>query len=72
MWHDREPEAVMDPESQLRHGLLARTLFETLRDAGEPLAPKDALARAAGRVALNERELSRDASGFPRFDHYLR
>jgi hypothetical protein len=26
----------------------------------------------AGRVALNERELSRDASGFPRFDHYLR
>ena len=62
----------MDPESQLRHGLLARTLFETLRDAGEPLAPKDALARVEGRVALNERELSRDASGFPRFDHYLR
>jgi hypothetical protein len=40
MWHDRGPEAVMDPESQFRHGLLARTLFETLRDAASRWPPR--------------------------------
>jgi hypothetical protein len=35
MWHDRGVEAAMNPESRVRRGLLARTLFETLRDAGE-------------------------------------
>lgn len=62
----------MNPEPQIRRGLLTRTLFETLRDAGGPLAPKDALAHVASQVPLNERELSRDPSGFPRYDHYLR
>jgi 5-methylcytosine-specific restriction enzyme B len=65
-------EAGMNPEPQVRRGLLARALFETLRDAGGPLAPKDALAAVASRVSLNERELSHDPSGFPRYDQYLR
>ncbi len=62
----------MDLESQVRHGLLTRTLFETLRDAGGPLAPKDALARVTNRVSLNKQELSHNASGFPRYKTYLR
>ncbi|MBA2472573.1 MAG: AAA family ATPase [Pseudonocardiales bacterium] len=62
----------MNPEPQVRRGLLARTLFETLRDAGEPLAPKDALARVTNRVPPNNQELSHNASGFPRYETYLR
>jgi hypothetical protein len=38
-------EAGMNPEPQVRRGLLARALFETLRDAGGPRAPKDAFDR---------------------------
>jgi 5-methylcytosine-specific restriction protein B len=56
----------------VRRGLLARTLFETLRDTGEPLAPKDALALVASRVPPNKQELSHNASGFPRYETYLR
>lgn len=62
----------MNPESQVRRGLLARTLFETLRDAGEPLAPKDALTSVASQVPPNQQELSRNASGFPRYETFLR
>jgi hypothetical protein len=62
----------MNPESQVRRGLLARTLFETLRDAGEPLAPKDALTIVTSRVSPNQQELSHNASGFPRYETYLR
>lgn len=62
----------MNPESQVRRGLLARTLFETLRDAGEPLAPKDALAHVTSRVPPNKQELSHNASGFPRYETFLR
>ncbi|MGH3812035.1 MAG: MGMT family protein, partial [Pseudonocardiaceae bacterium] len=62
----------MNPEPQVRRGLLARTLFATLRDAGEPLAPKDALAQVTSRVPPNKQELSHNASGFPRYETYLR
>ncbi len=56
----------------MRRGLLARILFETLRDAGGPLAPKDALTHVTSRVPLNPQELSRNASGYPRYETYLR
>jgi 5-methylcytosine-specific restriction protein B len=62
----------MNPEPQLRRGLLTRTLFEILRATGEPLAPKDALAAVASRVPLNPYELSLNASGIPRYETYLR
>jgi 5-methylcytosine-specific restriction protein B len=62
----------MNPEPQVRRGLLARNLFETLRDAGEPLAPKDVLARVTSRVPLNPQESSHNASGIPRYETYLR
>lgn len=62
----------MNPEPQIRRGLLTRTLFEMLRDAGEPVAPKDALARVKSHVQPNQRELSLNDSGFPRFETYLR
>ncbi len=62
----------MNPEPQVRRGLLARTLFETLRDAGGPLAPKDALASVASGVSPNNQERSRNASGFPRYETFLR
>ncbi|MDQ3760854.1 MAG: winged helix-turn-helix domain-containing protein [Actinomycetota bacterium] len=62
----------MNPEAHVRRGLLARALFETLRDAGGPLAPKDALARVTSRAPPNKQELSHNASGFPRFETYLR
>ncbi|MGH3778066.1 MAG: AAA family ATPase [Pseudonocardiaceae bacterium] len=63
---------MTNPEPQVRRGLLARTLFETLREAGEPLAPKDALTRVTSQVPLNPQELSHNASGFPRYETYLR
>lgn len=62
----------MNPEPQVRRGLLARTLFETLGDIRGPLAPKDALASVASRVPPNKQELSYNASGFPRCGTYLR
>ncbi|MGH4018735.1 MAG: AAA family ATPase [Pseudonocardiaceae bacterium] len=62
----------MEPEPQLRRGMLTRTLFELLRDAGQPVAPKDALAGVKGRVQPNQRELSLNDSGFPGFETYLR
>lgn len=62
----------MNPVPQVRRGLLTRTLFEMLRDAGEPVAPREALARVKSRVQPNQRELSLNDSGFPRFETYLR
>lgn len=62
----------MMPEPQMRRGLLARALFEMLRDAGEPVAPKDALARVADLAQPNQHELSLNDSGSPRFETYLR
>ncbi|MGH3923675.1 MAG: hypothetical protein ACRDTT_12545, partial [Pseudonocardiaceae bacterium] len=56
----------------MRRGLLARALFELLRDAGEPVAPKDALARVARFAQPNQHELSLNDSGSPRFETYLR
>lgn len=72
MWQDREPAAAMNPEPQARRGLLARTLFEALRDIGVPMPPKDALAVVTSRVPPNEQELSHNASGFPRYETFLR
>ncbi|MGH3941345.1 MAG: AAA family ATPase [Pseudonocardiaceae bacterium] len=60
------------PEPQMRRGLLVRALFELLRDAGEPVAPKDALARVARFAQPNQHELSLNDSGSPRFETYLR
>ena len=36
------------------------------------MAPKDALAQVSSRIRLTPRELSRNDSGFPRFETYLR
>ena len=63
---------MSDDDQQVRRGLLARVLFELLRDAATPLAAKDAVARVKESVELNSQELSLNPSGYPRFDTYLR
>lgn len=56
----------------LRRDLLAQTLFEVLRDASGPVAPKDAIAAVEQRLTLNEHELSLNNSGYRRFETYVR
>ena len=63
---------MSDDDQQMRGGLLVRALFELLRDAATPLAAKDAVARVESAVELNPRELSLNASGYRRFDTYMR
>lgn len=58
----------MTGNDSLRRDLLARTLFEVLRDAPGPLAPKDALVTVEQRLDLTDHERSRNR----RFDTYLR
>jgi 5-methylcytosine-specific restriction protein B len=58
-------------ETRQRRGLLTRTLFEVLRDADGPLAPKDAVAHVQQRVDLTPAELSLNKTGVQRFVTYL-
>ena len=56
---------MSDGDQQVRRGLLARVLFELLRDAATPLAAKDAVARVKESVELNSQgaQPSRGRSG---------
>ena len=63
---------MSDEDQQMRRGLLVRALFELLRDAAAPLAAKDAIAGVRNTLDLNAHELSFNASGYSRFDTYLR
>jgi len=59
-------------EGVIRHGQLVKKLFEVLGEAAEPLPVTEALQRVAQRIELNPHELSTNASGWPRWDTYLR
>ena len=57
---------------ELRRPLLLRTAVEVLRDTQGPVPAGDVLSAIEQRVALNEHELSRNNSGFARFDTFVR
>jgi 5-methylcytosine-specific restriction protein B len=54
-------------ENTLRRPLLVKTLLEVLDEAGGPIRAGDALERVAGRVALNQVEVSRNRTGHQRY-----
>ncbi len=62
--------SVSDPvadEDGVRRGLLARTAYEVLADAAEPLSGSAIMARVRERLQFTERELSTNASGHERW-----
>ena len=58
---------MADSDTKMRRGLLLHTLFEILRDSVAPLANKEVMERIEDRIDLNERELSLNPSGGPRW-----
>ena len=58
---------MADSGTKMRRGLLLHTLFEILRDSVAPLANKEVMERIEDRIDLNERELSLNTSGGPRW-----
>jgi 5-methylcytosine-specific restriction protein B len=58
--------------SELRRGLIARALVEVLLDHDGPVIAGNVIAAIAGQVELNDRELSLNNSGYPRYDTFAR
>jgi len=59
-------------ETGVRRDLLTRMLFDTLAQADQPRPAKDVLAEVESRTNLSPVERSRNNSGVPRWDTYLR
>src|SRR5215217_2099734 len=62
----------LNEDTRVRRPLLLRVMFDVLTEASEPIPVTAVLERVADRVELTPSELSRNASGWPRWDTFLR
>jgi 5-methylcytosine-specific restriction enzyme B len=65
-------ETELSEDTRVRRPLLLRVMFDVLTEASEPMPVTTVLERVAERVELTPSELSRNASGSPRWDTFLR
>jgi 5-methylcytosine-specific restriction enzyme B len=62
----------LNEDTRVRRPLLLRVMFDVLTEASEPIPVTAVLERVADRVELTPIELSKNASGSPRWDTFLR
>ena len=62
----------LNDDTRVRRPLLLRVLFDVLTEAAEPMPVTHVLEHVADRVELTPSELSKNASGSPRWDTFLR
>jgi 5-methylcytosine-specific restriction protein B len=73
MAEEMSPAGAGGDESEtLRRPLVLLAMFEVLADQSTPVPPREVLDAVSDRIELNEHELSRNASGQPRYVAFLR